>query len=370
MIKHDNGLIEISNVSAVEQFGEVQYYTAQISIEELSEIRNRITYDGDAQRGLVDGKPVIDRKHVNQIYEAFMGGDSIRGHLTWNLRKENGISKFEYDSEENNIFIDPQQLITIPDSAHRHQALYMIADEVDGDESILSSRFALDIYTISKAEEKDLFYTINGKAIPPNKNRTLYLSNDIRCKLLRDIIAQSELDGKVELVRQNAQKDGRLTKFSTLYESLFGSSTGSFDKVQITEDNYEEYLRWFIEFYNELLKTRKEFSIVDLSERKKTKEGSMILEELSWWGYGFLAKELMFDRKWRHNLHEKMNLKVKDEAGNETCFMDKSLKIWIDTVIKPKYNFATNKKEVSTSVRNENPTRNTVKRIFMNLLFN
>lgn len=362
MIKFNKGNIEILDVRPVEQFDEVQYYTALISIEDLSKLKERIVYDGDAQRGVVDGNPVIDKKHVNQIYDAFVNGDSIRGHLTWNLRKQDGESEFKFDSENNKLIIKPNQLITIPDSAHRHQALYMIADEID-DDSILNSKFAIDIYAISKSEEIDLFYTINGKAIPPNKNRTLYLSNDIKCKLIREVIAHSELDGKIELVRSNAQKDGRLTKFSTLYDSLFGDTTGSFNKVKINEDNYEEYLKWFVDFYNELLKTRDEFSLVKLSDRKESKKESMLLEELSWWAYGFLAKELMYDRKWRHNLHEKMNKKVKSNDGETKCFFDKSLDIWINTVIDPKFNFTTNKKEASSKVKNANPTRGIIKKI-------
>jgi len=363
MINVTNGNIEISNVTAVEQFGEIQYYTTLVSIEELSEIRERITYDGDAQRGEVDGKPLIDQKHVNQIYDAFMNGDSIRGHLTWNLRKENGENKFDYFSDTNKLIISGEQLITIPDSAHRHEALKLVADTVD-DESILESKFAVDIYTISKTEEKELFYTINGKVKAPNKNRTLYLSNDIECRLLRDVIAQSDLDGRIECVRNNAYKDGKLTKFSTLYESLFGSSTGAFDKKLIIEDTYDEYLKYFIEFYNKLLSTREEFGYLNKEQKDESKQNSMVLEELSWWGYAYLAKELMNDRKWAHNLHTKMNKFISIEGGKSLHYLDKKLPIWHATVIKPKYNFITNTQEVGSSVTNSNSTRNSLKKIF------
>lgn len=363
MIKYENGFIEISDVVAVEQFGEVQYYTTQISIEELSEIRNRITYDGEAQRGEIDGKPLIDQRHVNQIYESFMSGDSIRGHLTWNLRKENGGDSFIHQGDSNKLSIQPEQLITIPDSAHRHEALKLIADTVD-DESILNSKFSLDIYAISKTEEKELFYTINGKVKAPNKNRTLYLSNDIECRLLRDVIAQSNLDGRIECVRNNAYKEGKLTKFSTLYESLFGSSTGVFDKKDISENTYDEYLKYLVEFYNELLETRDDFKLITKEEKDLSKQSSMALEEITWWGYSLLAKVLKDDRKWRHNLHAKMNKKISVEGGSSIHFLSKSLPIWHATVIKPKYNFITKTQEIGSSVTNSNSTRNSIQKVF------
>jgi len=367
MISVSNNGIEITNVMPVEQFGEIQYFTTTISIEELASLKGKITYDGDAQRGEIDGKPVIDQKHVQQIYDSFINGNSIRGHLTWNLRKENGQSNYTYNSDTSKLFIDDSQLITIPDSAHRHAALQMIAENID-DESVLESRFSIDIYCLSKTEEKELFFTINGRVKAPNKNRTLYLSNDIECKLLRDVIAQSNLDGRIECVRNNAYKDGKLTKFSTLYESLFGS-VGSFDKNEITENTYDEYLKWFIDFYNELIETRDDFKIVSSEDKQKSKEESMILEELSWWGYAYLAKELMGDRKWRHNLHAKMNKKISVEGGSPIHFLNKSLPIWHATVIKPKYNFITKTQEIGSSVTNSNVTRGALKKIFFVTLF-
>jgi len=366
MITQSSNSIEITNVTPVEQFGEVQYYTTTISIEELAAIYDNLEYDADAQRGEIDGKPVIDRKHVNQIYESFINGNSIRGHLTWNMRKDGNNEGFLYNEDTNKLIIKEQK-ITIPDSAHRHEALKLVSETID-DESVLESKFSIDIYNLSKTEEKELFFTINGKVKAPNKNRTLYLSNEIECKLLRDVIAQSNLDGRIECVRNNAYKEGKLTKFSTLYESLFGN-VGSFDKSEITNDTYDEYLNWLIDFYNELLETREEFTAITSEEKLKTKETSMVLEELAWWGYGYLAKELMKDRKWKHNLHNKMSKKINVDGGSPVHFLDKSLPIWHATVIKPKYNFITKTQEVGTSVTNSNVTRGALKKIFFVTLF-
>lgn len=360
--------IQVLDVTPVKQFGEIQYYTAQITVGELAKLHDKITYDGEAQRGKVNGKPLIDHKHVNDIYTAFMNGENIKGHLTWNMRSVNGKSNFEYDEKSKELFIKDNQLITIPDSAHRHSALQLVAENTD-DKLMLDSQFTVDIYNISKEEEKELFYTVNGKIKAPHKNRILYLSNELTSKLLRDVIENSNLKGKIECVKRNANGNGKLTKFSTLYDSLFDKTSGVFNKDVITNDTYEEYKNWLIGFYNELLTTREDFSVYKYEEKLTSKQESMLLEEISWWGYAYLAKKLKGDRKWKCNLNKKMNKPVKVNGGAPVHFMDKSLPIWHMTVIKPKYNHITKQSEPGTTVINSNTTRGTLIKVFENELF-
>lgn len=362
MIKVTIKGIEISGVNSIEQFGENQFYSTPISIRELSEVYDRLTYDGEAQRGEINGRPVIDKRHVHQIYESLVNGNSIRGHLTWNLRIVNNNIKFKYNKDTSTLIIPMCQLITMPDSAHRHAALKMVADNID-DDTILSSKFLLDIYTLTKTDEKELFYTINGRIKTPNKNRTLYLSNNIISKLLRDVIRHSNLNGRVECIRNTAQHEGMLTKFSTLYDSLFGKS-GSFERSLINENTYDDYKKWLIKFYDALLETRPEFKILSSEHKAKSKENSMLLEEITWWGYAYLAKELMKDRKWKHNLISKMNKKIDVEGGAPIHFLDKSYPIWHATVIKPKYNFITKTQEIGSKVTNSSATRSSLKKVF------
>lgn len=363
----ENNKIKIENITDVKQFDEIQYYTTTISIRELSEVYHRLTYDGEAQRGSIEGNPMIDQKHVKSIYENLINGNSIRGHLTWNLRKTEKETGFSFNDELREIIVENNQLITIPDSAHRHEA-FMMASSMVEDDSVLDSRFSLDIYNLSIEDEKEFFSTVNGKVKAPNRNRTLFLSNDIECKLLRDVIINSNLNSKIECVRASSAKDGKLTKFSTLYDSLFGAS-GSFDKGSVTDENYKEYVEWLIDFYNELLASRHEFKISTSDEKVRLKQDSMVLEEISWWGYGYMAHLLKGERKWKYLLKEKINKMINVEGGSPIHFLSKSNPIWHATVIKPKYNFITKTQEIGTSVSNSNTTRASVKKIFYITLF-
>lgn len=363
----ENGDLEITDVTPVIQFGEVQYYTTKITIAEIGEIHgnhNRLTYDGDAQRGILEnGSKMIDKKHVGQIYESVLNDNSIRGHLTWNIRKNKDICEFKFIEKEGKLIIKNNQYITLPDSAHRHQAFCQIANDIEEDSDILGSEFSLDILNLSKEEEKDFFCTVNGKTKAPNKNRTLYLSGDIKCDLIRDTIEQSELNGKVECMRNNAQKDGKLTKFSTIYESIFGNN-GTYSKELITNENYNEYLNYFVDFYNELIISNKEFMELEKEQKKINKSRTMVTEEITWWGYAYLSRELKDRRNWKSSLHRIMNKKQAVDGNKDVFWLSKELPIWHATVIKPKYNYITQKQEIGTNVINSNVTRESIKKIF------
>lgn len=362
----NNNEVELLNVNTVKQFGQIQYYTTTITIKDLVSLYDRLTYDGEAQRGNIQGKPVIDRKHVREIANSFVNGHSIRGHLTWNMRADDSENKFSYMSKSKTLIIDATQMVTLPDSAHRHEALKLIAEEIE-DEDVLQSEFTLDIYNLTLEEEKEFFSVVNGKGKTPTNNRILYLSNDIASRLTRDLINNSDLKGRVECVK-NHITDGKLVKFSTLYDSLFSKHTGSYYTVSVNEENYNDYLLWFVKYYNALIKSRPEFSAKTKEEKQQVKSESLLLEEISWWGYAEIARELQDKRNWNKTLKAKMNKQENVEGGKQVHFLSKSLPIWHATVIKSKFNAITKQIEVGTQVTNSNTTRHSLKKTFAVML--
>lgn len=361
MIKKENEKMILSNVKEVIQYGELQHYTTSITIEELSDVFGSLTYDPDAQRGEIEGKSEIDEKHVKEIYDNILNEISIRGSLSWNLRYIEGECNFLYGDKHEMLTINENQLITIPDSAHRHEAIKRIAETVK-DKRILKSQFSLDIYNLDFEEEKDLFHSINGKGKTPTKNRILYLSNDIRTSLVRDLIKKSSLKGRVETVRSST-RGKNLVKFSTIYDSLFGAR-GVYSKVDINKENYDEHLNWFSSFYTELLTTREDFQYISTKERREIKLKSMALEEITWWGYACLLKDIEDSKSWKKKLNSMMNKSVKVEGGKSIDFLSKINPIWHATVIKPRYDYVTQRQVLGTSVTNSNSTRDSMKKIF------
>lgn len=378
MIKiNDKNQVVIYPVTPVYHNGEIEMFTTTATMREIGEMYNRLTYDGTAQRGyeLLKGntkKPMIDEKHVKNIKEKIEDGDSIRGHLTWNIRKfedleDLNLDYYEFDTIRNTLTI-VGNTITLPDSAHRHKAIYDIYKE-DKDSEVLDNEMVLDIYNLTLEEEKQLFVSINGKGKVPNRNRVLYLSDDTRCQFIREVIEESNLKGRIEFVKNNANNGNKLTKFSTLYDSLFGTA-GVYKNVKLEDKNQYEGLKvWLIRFYNELLSTRKEFEFNTTKEKREIKKQSMIVEELSWWAYAYISKVLKDDTNWKRSLSNKMNKQVNINGGYSIDFWSKSNPDWHGTLILYKFNHITQQAELGYSVYNANSTRKRIQDIVALRLF-
>lgn len=377
MIKTDSkNQIVIYPVTPVYHSGEIEMFTTTITLREIGEMYSRLTYDGTAQRGYEINndikKPMIDEKHVKGIREKIEDGESIRGHLTWNIRKfedleDLNLEYYEFDTMKNTLTIIGNT-ITIPDSAHRHRAIYEIYKN-DKDSEVLDSEMVLDIYNLTLEEEKQLFVSINGKGKTPNRNRVLYLSDDIKCQFIREIIEESDLNSRIEFVKNNANSDNKLTKFSTLYDSLFGTA-GSYKNVKLEDEKqYDDLKTWLIKFYNELLNTRNEFDFNTSKEKREIKQQSMIVEELAWWGYAYMSKVLKDNLNWKRTLKNKMNNQVRVEGGFGVDFWSKSNPDWHGTLILYKFNPITQRAELGFSVYNANSTRKRIQDIVALRLF-
>lgn len=373
---NDKNQIVIYPAIPVYHNGEVEVFTTTITMREIGEMYNRLKYDGAAQRGyeVVNNikKPMIDDKHVDAIKDKIEDGESIRGHLTWNIRKfedleDLNIDYYEFDAMKNTITITGNT-ITIPDSAHRHKAIYEIYKN-DKDNEVLDNEMMLDIYNLTQEEEKQLFVSINGKGKTPNRNRVLYLSDDIKCQFVREVVNESSLNGRIECIKNNANSGGKLTKFSTLYDTLFGTA-GNYKNIKLEDEKqYDEFKTWLIKFYNELLKFRQEFDFNTTNKKREIKQQSMIVEELSWWAYSYMSKILQEDQNWKRSLRNKMNKQINVNGGFSVDFWSKANPDWHGTLILYKFNYITQQAELGSSLYNSNTTRKRIQDIVALRLF-
>ena len=362
MIKiNDKNQIVIYPVTPVYVNDEISHFVTTVSLKDVGELFPRLTYDGDAQRGYSDKdgrKPMIDKKHVENLKETILNGNSLHGTLIWNIRRFEDIEDldvdyYEYNQNRNELTIRGNT-ITLPDSAHRHFSIYDIFKN-DKDEEVLQNEMVLQIYNFTLDEEKNYFSTSNsGKSIA--KNRKLYLSSDIRSQLLREVISSSELNNRVEFVKNHANTDNKLIKFSTLYDSLFDNNM-IYKNYIINDDNYDVIKEWLIKFYNELLMGRDEFQFISKKEKVELKKETMLVEEISWWGYAVLAKKLQFDTNWKRSLENKMNKIVALGGGLSVDFWSKTNPDWHGSIIRYTYNYITQKAELTSSIDNSARTR-------------
>lgn len=363
MIKiNDKNQIVIYPVTPVYVNDEISHFITTVRMKEIGEVFPRLSYDGEAQRGYLEKNevksPMIDKSHMNNIKNTILNGDNIHGTLIWNIRKFEDIDDleveyYEYNQNKNELIIRGNT-ITLPDSAHRHFAISSIYKQ-DKDDEVLENEMVLQIYSMNFEEEKDFFRTSNnGKPIV--RNRKLYLSNDIKCLLLRDVITNSLLKNRVEFAKNHANTKNKLIKFSTLYDSLFDNSM-VYNNYTINESNYEVLKNWLIKFYNELLSTREEFNFVNKKEKLELKQETMLIEEISWWGYAILAKKIQNDTNWKRTLNNKMNKTFGLTSGLSVDFWSKSNTDWWGTVLQYAIDTVTKEVIITPRVTNSATTR-------------
>jgi hypothetical protein len=326
-----NGSVVITDAIPVKQFGKVKQWTTKITIREMGEMYDRITYDPETNRGLkADGHDMIDKKHVNNMYNVIMRENhGLCGDMTLNIRGDGFEATPPKNSDMQVLIIDANQIITIPDSAHRREVFKKIYESGKNSER-LDDEYVLNVHNMTINEEQVFFAEINGAIKRPCNNRIAALNrnnpNSITHCLTRELIENVGI--KVDYVN-NATAYNKITKFSTFHDALF-KRCGAYEKTDINSE-YNRLLEWLTEFYTELLSTRVEFQ--DVERKQVYKLETMALEEIMWWGYSAISKELIGVPNWVKILNKAMDAR---EQGMD--WMDKRLKRWqTAAAIRPSY---------------------------------
>lgn len=305
MIKIDNdNKITIDNVIPIIRGNRIIKFITNISIKEIGEVYEKLTYDPETQRGKkevikkksVEMAKIVHKENIEEIKSKVLDGFFDGGLLTWNVRINKTDEKvYSYCPDENKAIIKAN-LITIPDSFHRHEALKELADtNIKGMESYY---LPLSISLYNFEEEQILFSEINGSGKNVKKTRSLYLSNTQRSKMTKKLIKESLLNENINTVTGFAREE--LTNFARLYESLFDASMGAYKDVK--DNELEELKVWLTRFYNEVVELRDEWGKIDLSQRKEYKKKSLIASDNMIIALAHVSKELRHDKNWKTKL--------------------------------------------------------------------
>lgn len=321
MIKtnHQNE-IEVYNVVPIFRGERIIKFITNISITELQNIYKRLVYDENTQRGLkpvknkkrevITQSPIMNKKNIVEMKEKITTKDFFDGGtLVWNVRIneiKNRKNFYEYIPEENKVIIKGN-LITLPDSAQRHKALYELKDSINIDKNTFNLPLEICFYTMY--EEQTLFSEINGCGQKATKTRSLYLSNNMKAYLLKEIIMNSSLYGKVDIKSSMVYRSNYLVTFATLYDSLFHDRRGAY-KVMLEEEKKEKK-EWLVKFYNELIDVREELKVETLEEKTLVRQNLISSSSPMFFAYAHIAKALENDRNWRRKLHRLNNKKFK-----------------------------------------------------------
>ena len=164
------------------------------------------------------------------------------------------------------------------------------------------------------------------------------------------------MKGRVEFQKNHASTGNKLTKFSTLYDSLFDNGM-AYKNYDVNEGNFKSIKGWLIKFYNALLDTREEFAFNVSSEKTELKKQTMLIEEVTWWGYAVLAKKMQDSANWKQGLTTKMNKVVSLGNGISVDFWAKTNPDWHGSIIKYSYNYITKQAELTSQIYNSTYSR-------------
>jgi len=343
-----NNEIEIYGVVPIRRGNRIIKFITSVSIADIGEVYNRLIYDENTQRGYKITKKgnkeiqekIINKDNIEEMKDKILSGFFDGGHLVWNVRINyigNEKQYYEYIPQECKLIIK-SNYITLPDSAQRHIALNDLSSYVSIDTK--NYFLPLDICFYTFEEEQSLFSEINGCGQKANKTRSLFLSNIYKTQLLKRVIDNSLLKGKVEdkFARVMTNDSEKIVTFATLYDSLFDKTVGAFKQMQ--EDEIEEIERWLIKFYNALFEIRSELNVNTLDEKLLLKDTTLSLQTVMFFAYAHVAKALKNDENWKRKLKRLNNTyKYGSWEGdffstenplwhNTVCYYEEKNKVW------------------------------------------
>jgi hypothetical protein len=295
IVINENNELEVYNIVPVYRGNRVIKILTSVSMQDIVNVFDRLTYDPDTQRGEREKKtknksnPIVVEKVESKsnieemkykIANEFFDGNL----LTWNVRiptPEDYKSAYVFVPEENKIIIKIPK-ITVPDSWHRHRAIYALKD-YNVSVNLRDYCFPLSICLYTLTEEQQLFSELNTTGTKASKSRGLYLSNSYKTILLKEIINATPLKDNIETITDFTYRKNKVVAFSTLYNSLFDKRGGAYRHIK--EDEVNDFKDYIIKFYTQLVEIRPELGKCTEDERNYLYDNSLVSSNPAWFAY-------------------------------------------------------------------------------------
>jgi hypothetical protein len=249
--------------------------------------------DPDHQRGedSVRKKPVLDMDKVERWADELIKGQAILGELSWNFRK--GEAEIHYDEEKKQMEIGAGHA-AIPDSGHRHYAIVKAVESASrGSGFDIKRRFSVRLYNVRPEEENRIFYAMNQEGKPADATRSKWLyPKQTGQRLAAQLVRLSpHLQDNVDTVRDRLSKrNPRLCAFNTLSRAF---EANWLDVGEISDAKFDETVEFMVEFWDELVQVLPELGKLDLAERQRVREESIVDSAVAIHGYITLARRMI-----------------------------------------------------------------------------
>jgi hypothetical protein len=277
-----------------------------------------LVIDPAHQRGKnnVTGAEIFKREKVNRWTEQLLADKAVFGQLNWNFRPEETRA---YHDPVNREFVIEYGSATLPDSAHRHRAIFQAVESVArGSDFNLDMLFSVRIWCVPEEEENGIFYGMNQEGDKADATRSKWLSQkNIGQKLAAAVVRTSPhlTEGNVETVTNTLSvKNPRLAAFNT-FAVAFEDSWGT-----IPDEDVERVVTWFVGFWDKLVAVRPELTKMSLPSRQAARRTSIGVSAIAIHGYVQLARRFY---------NENLSLDLLDKL-NDNTFFGLTNRLWQD----------------------------------------
>lgn len=307
---------------------------------------------------LADGYPdqklyIFDAQKADDIAEKLLRGELLfLNPLVWNLRP--GKFTAAKNDEESELYIYEGR-IYLPDSHHRQQAIIKAVHlhrEAPNDfpKFSPSKQFKIELYFLSSEDEGNYFYAKNQLTKPTEKSKAFDLTTTDALSALakRFIELTPALASNVNRVTDRlTAKNPQVATLSTIREMMRTHADHELSSdSRIDESELEGIATIAAIFYGLLVEARPELGQLELRERQKVRQQSLVDAAVMMHGYAALMRdfrrELTSDglhvakEKWRRRLgalSSNYSYTFKDWSGD---LFDKRNPLWQRSgVVKP-----------------------------------
>lgn len=313
-----------------------EQYDLNIPAWDLAEMwdKGEIVYFADSQRGVrykkVNGKikeeAIVNRTNILEIQSLILKGDYFTEQITLNILKTKK-EELIYDEDSKELLISG--VLSVLDGTHRIRASHrarataLILKDDKAINNVKNTTFTVRITHFDIVKAKITFAQLSkGMKISLSRSASFDMTkaqNRICDKLNKKSVLKGLID--TQRTKINANNERYLVTFSVLLRAIKENFPVINDEE--TENEIYEFLELF---FSELAQIFPE--MINSEERIESKIHSLICENIMFYGYLNIAKELYLKRKsktWKDQLKALKRIDFSKENDIWNCVIRKKL---------------------------------------------
>lgn len=285
---------------------------------------------------------IFDSANADDMVQKLLQGEKLfLNPLVWNIRPTH--FQAYWDEKAVAIYIY-QGKIYLPDSHHRHQAIVRAVKlwrDSPKDYPAFSEnlQFKVELYFLTREDEGNYFFDKNQRTKPTAKSKAYDLTTQDDLSILAKRVIENSvnlLENVNRVTDRLDNKNAQVMTLSTLREMM--RTFASADSIDASE--LDGMASVAAQFYDLLAAVRPELGRLSITERKATRQNSVVDAAVMMHGYAHVMRDFNLDiarlgattarRDWQRRLSllgPSQTYKIGSWSGD---FFDKRSPLWLD----------------------------------------